>query len=111
DTLEQMANIQVLNRGAAAVPPMAAPALATAAINAPAAAAAGYTAYRSPVGQCVKEASQNVVFEAFVRMSDPLVDMPDAKDLADQDLRNRTAQMERDTRPRVRIPDILICRR
>ena len=85
--------------------------MVAAAATSPAVLSAGYAAYNSPIGQCVKEVSQNVILESVLNMSDPQIDRPDAKDLADQDLRNRTAQMERDTRPRVRVPDILICRR
>ncbi|WP_394423513.1 hypothetical protein, partial [Vreelandella stevensii] len=107
DTLEQMANIQVLNRGAAAVPPMAAPALATAAINAPAAAAAGYSAYRSPVGQCGVE-----LIKLGIEIGNGgLPEQSSLRDLGEQYERNRTAIMQRDTRPRPKIPDILICRR
>lgn len=111
DTLEQMADIQEFNRGAAVTAAYAPSVLAGAVISGPSVVSAGYAGYRSPVGQCIKEISQNVIFEAVTNMDDPSPSVPDAKTLAEENMRNRTEQVQRDTRPRVRIPDVLICKR
>ncbi|MBZ0331980.1 RHS domain-containing protein [Halomonas sp. ANAO-440] len=109
--LDNLADIQTINRAAASTAGYAPMVLSSAAAAAPTVAATGYAAYRSPVGQCVKTISQDVVLDAVLSLSDPASNRPDAKDLAEQDMRNRTEQMQRDTRPRARVSDVLICKR
>ncbi|MFG6668794.1 RHS repeat-associated core domain-containing protein [Halomonas sp. HNIBRBA4712] len=111
NALEQLAGVRSTSVKTAGVGAAAGVGAGVAVLEGPAISAALTVAYRSPVGQCIKEVSQNVIFEAVTNMSDASPNMPDAKDLADENMRNRTEQMQRDTRPRPRIPDVLSCKR